>query len=98
MLEYHPSVEATRPIKTTPFLNAHLHVERHLARAGLTFPRMVPQKVGLKVHTWGGDAVSLRSFIGLIHLDAVLLLKQDTSNVARQIRQSKVGRRDMKAK
>ena len=81
-------------IKTTPFFNAYLH----LARPGLTFPRMVPQKVGLKVHTWGRDAVSLRFFIGLIHLDAVLLSKQDTSNVTRQIRKSKACRRDMKAK
>ena len=68
-------------IKTTPFFNAYLHVERHLARPGLTFPRMVPQKVGLKVHTWGRDAVSLRFFIGLIHLDAVLLSTQSKIQV-----------------
>ena len=43
---------AYRPIETTPFFNASLPVEKHLARAGLTFPRMFPQKVGLKLHTW----------------------------------------------
>lgn len=56
---------AYRPIETTPFFNASLPVEKHLARAGLTFPRMFPQKVGLKLHTWERDVFSLRSVIGL---------------------------------